>query len=84
MKRNSVIVIAAALLGLASGSAKADTIFDVEHARANERAGLVSEYDEELLERWGRLSGNYPPFRASLSPYERHRYIKRERRLRRW
>lgn len=47
-----------------SGEARADTIFEVEHARANARAGgPVSEYDRELLDRWGALSGTYttPP-----------------------
>jgi hypothetical protein len=42
----------------ASGPASADTIFEVEHARATARAGrLVSEHDEELLHRYGANSG---------------------------
>ena len=38
---------------LAAGSANADTIFDVEHARADARAGRVSRNDLEYVIRWG-------------------------------
>ena len=39
-------------------SAGATTAFELEHARANARAGgPISEYDAELLERWGNSSG---------------------------
>ena len=56
------IMFAAGLVGwaLAAGSANADTIFDVEHARADARAGRVSENDLEFLRRWGGPSGYYP------------------------
>jgi hypothetical protein len=55
-------VLAVSPLVLFTTVAKADTIFDVEHARANYRAGLTSEYDAELLRRWGRPSGYYPQY----------------------
>lgn len=53
------IMFAAGLVGcaLAAGSANADTIFDVEHARADARAGRVSRNDLEYLIRWGGPSG---------------------------
>ncbi len=60
---NRLAVAAVASVALLPVSSRADTIFEVEHARANDRAGLVSEYDAELLRRWGRLSGNYPAWR---------------------
>lgn len=41
-------------------AAQAQTLFEVEHARGNYRAGLVSEYDAELVRTWGAPSGNYP------------------------
>ena len=49
------IMFAAGLVGcaLAAGSANADTIFEVEHARADARAGRVSRNDLEYLIRWG-------------------------------
>lgn len=44
--------------------AHADTIFEVEHARAIARAGgPVSDFDAELLERYGELSGT-PDWRS--------------------
>jgi hypothetical protein len=52
-------VLPVVLLG---GGAKADTIFDVEHARANYRAGLTNSDDREFLNRWGRPSGYYPQY----------------------
>ena len=53
------IMFAAGLVGcaLAAGSANADTIFEVEHARADARAGRVSRNDLEYLIRWGGPSG---------------------------
>jgi hypothetical protein len=52
------LLAASALLGFAAVPAVADTIFEVEHARGNARAGgPVSEDDAELLARWGALSG---------------------------
>ena len=48
----------AALVTLGTQSASAETIFDVEHARAIARSGgPVNSHDAEYLERWGALSG---------------------------
>jgi len=64
-------------LAFASNVARADTIFDVEHARANYRAGVASEYDEYLLNRWGRPSGYYPQY---FDPPPRRRvYLRKQR-----
>ena len=67
-----MIRMSLAVLGVAAATAwtiptaSADTIFDVEHARGNARAGgPVSGHDAELLNRWGALSG---------TPGWRHRY----------
>ena len=59
MRRIGFLTLAA-LAGLYSGKAQAQTLFDVEHARGNYRAGLVSEYDAELIRMWGAPSGHYP------------------------
>ena len=60
------IASAAALVASAALPVRADTIFEVENARANARAGgPVSNLDAELLNRWGALSG---------TPGWRHRY----------
>ena len=50
--------------------AQADNYFEVEHARANARAGgPISERDAELLDRYGALSGT-PDWRARApAPY---------------
>lgn len=42
--------------------ANAQSIFDVEHARAMYRAGVASRYDIDQLRRYGRPSGYYPQF----------------------
>ncbi|WP_144061246.1 peptidase M48 [Hyphomicrobium denitrificans] len=60
MRRIGLLIITAAVAGLYSGMAQAQTIFDVEHARGNYRAGLVSEYDADLIRIWGAPSGQYP------------------------
>ena len=52
------LMAVAAVAALSAPQASADTIFEVEHARGNARAGgPVSEQDAEFLERWGALSG---------------------------
>ena len=49
----------AVLVALLPVSVHADTIWEVENARANARAGgPVSAFDAELLDRWGCLSGS--------------------------
>jgi hypothetical protein len=65
----------------ASGHGRADTIFDVEHARANYRAGLTSSSDVEYLRRWGRPSGHYPQYGA---PPPRRIDLRRDWRYRRY
>ena len=62
----AALTAVAAAAALAIPAANADTIFDVEHARGNARAGgPISGHDAELLNRWGALSG---------TPGWRHRY----------
>ncbi|WP_181335546.1 hypothetical protein [Hyphomicrobium methylovorum] len=82
MLRTGIFIVAITATAAVS-SARADTIFDVEHARANARAGLVSEYDAEMLQRWGALSGTYPPTRFSrphtYRSYDRKRHWRRAR-----
>lgn len=51
-----------------SATAHADSMFDVEHARAIARAGgPVSPYDAELLERHGTYSGTPSDWRERRS-----------------
>lgn len=56
------LLIALAPVALAATDARADSIFDVEHARAMYRAGSASQYDMEQLRRYGRPSGYYPQY----------------------
>jgi hypothetical protein len=60
MRRITFLVVGVTATALSSGMAEAQTLFDVEHARGNYRAGLVSEYDADLIRTWGAPSGNYP------------------------
>lgn len=56
---------------------------ELEHARANARAGgPISERDAELLERWGCASGTRNAF-CERNLYEQPRRKYRKRRLRR-
>jgi hypothetical protein len=62
MKRVLFAVIGGVSALLAGAStpalAGAGTAYELEHARANARAGgPISEYDAELLERWGNSTG---------------------------
>ena len=87
MKYLSFVAIGFAALAIAPSGSKADTIFDVEHARANYRAGLANEDDYEYLDRWGRPSGYYPQYYRDYNYwYPRRRVLIRERnwRLRNW
>jgi hypothetical protein len=62
-----------ALTALAPLAARADSYWDLEHARANARAGgPVSEFDAELLERYGCLSGTQNAFCKKLSGGNRY------------
>lgn len=76
MARNTVkflgVCAAAVLLPAA---AFADGRYDVEHARANARAGgPVSAYDYEVLERWGHLSEIEPRYRKPIRHYKKRRH----------
>jgi hypothetical protein len=52
-----------ALTGAGAVSVRADSMWALESARANARAGgPISGYDAELLERWGCLSGTNSAF----------------------
>ncbi|MBA4132045.1 MAG: hypothetical protein C0519_11540 [Hyphomicrobium sp.] len=67
----SVVALAVGVMTLAvAPGAKADNYFEVEHARANARAGgPISDRDAELLDRYGALSGT-PDWRARApAPY---------------
>jgi hypothetical protein len=67
---------ACALALLLPATAYADGRYDVEHARANARAGgPVSEYDYELLERYGHLSEIEPRYRKPARYYKKRRYV---------
>ncbi len=56
-----------ALVAFGPAAVRADTIWDVENARANARAGgPISAYDKELLDRWGCLSGTRSAFCKSI------------------
>ena len=67
MRIASIATLAAlGIAGLAVAgptSVVADTWLEVEHARANARAGgPISDQDAEMLERYGCLSGTRNPF----------------------
>ncbi|HML28356.1 MAG TPA: hypothetical protein PKE16_05870 [Hyphomicrobium sp.] len=55
-------IIAFSPMALFAADAQAQSIFDVEHARAMYRAGVASRYDMEQLRRYGRPSGFYPQY----------------------
>lgn len=75
------IVGVGALVALGPAVARADSYWDVEHARANARAGgPVSAHDAELLERYGCLSGTRNAFCEKLSG--ERRYDKKKARAR--
>ncbi len=75
-------IITAAIFGLIAAPASAGGLGEageLEHARANARAGgPVSERDAELLERYGCLSGTRSRFCQDLR--HRNRYERRHSR----
>jgi hypothetical protein len=72
-----------ALAALGAAGARADSYWEVEHARANARAGgPISERDAELLERYGCLSGTKSAFCRELSHRDQKSYRKAKRRKR--
>lgn len=80
--KNGLIALALSA-AVGSGSAAADTIFEVEHARANARAGgPISEQDAYMLELYGATSGT--PGYSRYDGYGRPlRYRKRWNRVER-
>lgn len=73
-----------AAIMLMGAAAQADSYWELEHARANARAGgPVSERDAELLERYGCLSGTKSAFCERLSQRDRARARNERRRMRR-
>ncbi len=75
MRLTARVFLALSPIVLFCTGARSDTIFDVEHARANYRAGLASPDDLEFLNRWGRPSGYYPQYYAR--PRTRRIYLGR-------
>lgn len=58
MKMSLITVAAASMFAAATVPASAETLWDLEAARANARAGgPVSAHDHYLLDRYGALSG---------------------------
>jgi hypothetical protein len=84
MRQMSIAVLGfGALALLAPLGAQADSYWEVEHARANARAGgPVSERDAELLERYGCLSGTRSEFCERLSQRDKRPYRAERRRAR--
>jgi hypothetical protein len=72
-----------ALALLAPATTRADSYWELEHARANARAGgPVSERDAELLERYGCLSGTNSAFCKQLSKQGKVKYRAARKRTR--
>jgi hypothetical protein len=72
-----------ALVAGAPIEANADSYWEVEHARANARAGgPISARDAELLERYGCLSGTKSAFCERLSQRDKKPYRTERRRSR--
>lgn len=71
----SRLVLAAglgAVVALSPVALRAQTMWDVEHARANARAGgPISAYDADILRRYGCLSGTRSAFCEKLDHQQR-------------
>lgn len=86
MRRTMMALLlgAGALTALGAAAVRADSYWDVEHARANARAGgPLSAHDAELLERYGCLSGTRSAFCKKLSLRDKKVYRGERRRARR-
>ena len=86
MHRSTLVLCCALLLGAPSATSAGGIVegAELEHARANARAGgPVAERDAELLERWGCSSGTRNPVCGQGYTgyrYYRHRTLRRHRR----
>ncbi len=74
MTRGAVLAAALVMVIAGGSAARADSIYEVEGARANARAGgPISEHDAWLLERYGATSGTpdwrYRPRRSTVELY---------------
>lgn len=62
----------AAVVSLSPAAVKAQTMWDVENARANARAGgPISAYDADILTQYGCLSGTQSAFCRKLNHQQR-------------
>ncbi len=90
MKRALCRVLGGSLLVVMMAiPAAAETVFEVEHARHNARAGgPISEHDYFLLERYGATSGTPGWSPGGTRPYyvcpSKSRHCRKHRRGRRW
>lgn len=81
MSSARILAVGLSCLVLAPVSVRADSMWEVAHARANARAGgPISGYDAEMLERWGCLSGTRSRFCKRLSRREKRQQIRAKRR----
>lgn len=72
-----------ALMVLGAAPVRADSYFELEHARANARAGgPISARDAELLERYGCLSGTRSAFCEQLNQRSKKKLRSDRRRAR--
>ncbi len=62
---------------LSNAAAAGDSIFDVEHARAEYRAGRLTPENADLMDRWGWPSGCYSRFCYERAPPPRPFYLRR-------
>lgn len=84
MRSIGALLAAATISTAMAAPAWADSYWEVEHARANARAGgPVSERDAELLERYGCLSGTKNSFCERLASGDRKAYRAERKRVRR-
>lgn len=84
----SVLGVSAILAAAVTpASAGMGTAYELEHARANARAGgPISEYDAELLERWGNSTGGpdwRKQYRAQQGYYDEPVRVYRSKKKRR-
>jgi hypothetical protein len=84
MSKMGLAALGLALAVLGPAAVRADSYWELEHARANARAGgPVSERDAELLERYGCLSGTNSAFCKQLEKGGKVKYRAARKRVRR-